>query len=239
MKKKARGCKAQPTGSTKTDAVPAKALVLPRVSKKQGPVKVEWIKGTSMFQVEGVLSPQEAQQFVQAMEGSGLLTHQSSRGPKYGEAYRDNDRYSVQDEAFASALWEASGLRALFEGIQVDGCCAVGLNPNIRLYRYKAGQRFGKHVDGSQELGGGRFTQYTLLLYLNGGPPGAGGATRLVGGETAFYTGPRSRLLASVAPRAGMALLHIHGDYCLEHEALEVTAGAKYVLRSDVVFARR
>lgn len=33
-----------------------------------------------------------------------------------------------------------------------------------------------------------------------------------------------------------MALLHRHGEECLEHEALPVQKGLKYILRSDVVF---
>ena len=51
--------------------------------------------------------------------------------------------------------------------------------------------------------------------------------------------GSRNRKLASVTPQPGLALLHKHGDYCLEHEGVAVTAGIKYVLRSDVVFQRR
>ncbi len=53
-----------------------------------------------------------------------------------------------------------------------------------------------------------------------------------------FY-GPRGREVARGAPRAGMALLHRHGEaHCLEHEGAAVEAGLKYVLRSDVVFGR-
>lgn len=51
--------------------------------------------------------------------------------------------------------------------------------------------------------------------------------------------GNRNRKLAAVAPRPGLALLHKHGEHCLDHEAAEVRSGVKYVLRSDVVFERR
>ncbi len=51
--------------------------------------------------------------------------------------------------------------------------------------------------------------------------------------------GNRNRKLAAVEPRAGLALLHKHGEHCLDHEAAEVKSGVKYVLRSDVVFQRR
>ena len=50
--------------------------------------------------------------------------------------------------------------------------------------------------------------------------------------------GHRGKLVASVIPKAGRALLHRHGDACLEHEAAAVKSGLKYILRSDVCFAK-
>ena len=50
-------------------------------------------------------------------------------------------------------------------------------------------------------------------------------------------TGPRNKKVASIVPKAGRALLHRHGDCCLEHEAAPVTSGLKYILRTDVCFA--
>lgn len=49
-------------------------------------------------------------------------------------------------------------------------------------------------------------------------------------------TGQRGKVVASVVPKAGRALLHRHGDACLEHEAAPVKSGLKYILRSDVCF---
>mmetsp|Transcript_27019 Transcript_27019/g.86833 ORF Transcript_27019/g.86833 Transcript_27019/m.86833 type:complete len:99 (-) Transcript_27019:1202-1498(-) len=97
------------------------------------------------------------------------------------------------------------------------------------MYRYEKGQRFGKHIDEEVDLGGGAVTGYTLLVYLSGAEAG------LSGGETAFYD-DYSRLVAKVPPVAGTALLHLHGEDCLEHEGMEVREGSKYILRSDVVF---
>lgn len=57
------------------------------------------------------------------------------------------------------------------------------------------------------------------------------------GHAAAASAGPRGRVVASVRPAVGLALLHLHGeDRCLEHEANVVLQGVKYVLRSDVVF---
>ncbi|KAA1114136.1 hypothetical protein PGTUg99_023730 [Puccinia graminis f. sp. tritici] len=103
------------------------------------------------------------------------------------------------------------------------------------------------------------WTEYTLLIYLTGSKDPiqkstkeeaesqtrADGEPLLRGGETVFYNTPiRSQkrltqehsVAASVSPVAGLALIHRHGSECLLHEAREVIAGAKYVLRSDLVF---
>lgn len=63
------------------------------------------------------------------------FVHQGSLGPARGEAFRDNDRICVEDPVLAETLWQ-SGLKKLFSDIKVRGKAAVGLNPNIRLYRY-------------------------------------------------------------------------------------------------------
>lgn len=83
---------------------------------------------------------------------------------------------------------------------------AIGCNSNIRIYRYAVGQRFGKHVDESVEDENGHLSQWTVLIYLNGGSQegatinkleskkGAAstGEEPLRGGETVFYKVMRS-----------------------------------------------
>lgn len=177
-----------------------------------------------MVQVPGCLTQEEAAKFVTVAESVGFQ-HSTSRGPAYGEAFRDNDRIQFQDQQLADQLWQAAGLQQLCAGLGDEEGCPVRLNPNIRIYRYRPGQKFGKHIDESNELGCGQYTQYTLLIYLS----------TCGGGETIFYGG-RNCKLAAVTPQPGLALLHRHGDECMEHEAAAVTAGIKYVLRSDVVF---
>ena len=80
----------------------------------------------------GCLTEAEADQLIAAAEAIGFQ-HQSSRGPAYGEAFRDNHRIQFQDAAFADHIWAACGLRELMEGQLEDAYgVAVGLNPNIR-----------------------------------------------------------------------------------------------------------
>lgn len=161
--------------------------------------------------------------------------------PKRGEATRVNDRFQIDDVNFATILWEQSGLRALVESFEDDeifGGKVLGLNPNIRVYRYRPGQFFDKHYDESNKLqfGDGRIpakTTWTLLIYL----------TTCEGGETAFYPEAHRKGEATPDPvvvglETGMALLHKHGDDCLLHEGKEVKSGEKWVLRSDLVVQR-
>lgn len=83
-------------------------------------------------------------------------------------------------------------------------------NCHALYFRYKVGQRFGRHIDESNDLGDGKRTRYTLLVYLSGGPgevkskakndsskPTDSSVDRLVGGETVFY-GSRNSIVAEV-----------------------------------------
>ncbi|KAL4873393.1 hypothetical protein BDV12DRAFT_77651 [Aspergillus spectabilis] len=176
--------------------------------------------------------------------------------PKKGDAVRVNDRFQIQDAAFAENLWRGTALRDLVtnpdsgteevggENVErsikeIWGGEPLGLNANIRVYRYSPGQFFAQHYDDSNNL---PFlsassppkparTTWTLLIYLSA----------CTGGETVFYPEPtrnRNPEPISVAPEVGMALLHRHGDQCMLHEGKEVTSGEKWVLRSDLVVAR-
>ncbi|KAI6696256.1 hypothetical protein NL676_016375 [Syzygium grande] len=230
--------------SSKTKPSPSPTIAKWPLVKPKQDLHITRLKDTDLFTVQNFLTPAESNAFVKVAESFGFV-HQGSLGPTKGEAYRDNDRISVTDPLLANAIWE-SGLNKLFSDIKIRGRVAVGLNPNIRFYRYKAGQRFGRHIDESVDLGEGKRTHYTLLIYLSGGSKSKaknGSSNRsnspsemLVGGETVFYNS-RNGIVAEVAPAEGMALLHIHGDKCLLHEARNVTKGVKYVFRSDVGFA--
>ncbi|KAK1409174.1 hypothetical protein QVD17_35699 [Tagetes erecta] len=211
--------------------------------KPKSNLRITRLKDQHLFTVQNFLTAAESNEFIKAAEMIGFV-HQGSLGPTKGEAYRDNDRIAVNDHVLADTLWEC-GLSKLLSDITIRGKVAVGLNPNIRLYRYKVGQRFGRHIDESVDLGEGKHTHYTLLIYLNGDggskPKSDGNGSvdsfePLVGGETVFY-GPRNSLVAEVTPTQGMALFHIHGAKCMLHESRNVTKGVKYILRSDVAFA--
>lgn len=211
------------------------AIQWPKVSIKSSITPIQGKHGLLLF--ENSLSPTEAENFIATAERIGFQ-HQGSRGAAFGETFRDNDRISFNDPLLAQHLWTATGLeniKHLLTTEELKGgrsgkkrpieAVPVGLNPAIRIYRYNKGQRFGRHIDESAIISEGRYTEYTVLIYLSS----------CGGGETVFYNN-RGKVLAAVAPQPGLMLLHKHGNACLEHEGAKVVGGTKYVLRSDVVF---
>jgi len=189
-----------------------------------------------------------AQQYVSILSTLPLIT--TSDVPKKGDALRVNDRYQVEDPAFAEQLWSTTHLKELVTGAAKDwGGEVCGLNPRIRIYRYGKGQFFDQHYDESNllVLSGNppvpARTTWTLLIYLTAPSTGC------VGGETVFYpevgsakhyAGKSSDETSPIVVdlEVGMALLHKHGNDCLLHEGREVTAGEKWVIRSDLCVKR-
>jgi hypothetical protein len=178
--------------------------------------------------------------------------------PKRGDAVRVNDRFQIDDPDFAERLWSQTALKNLVLGINEDGTLGltdaerkelwgghvVGLNPNIRIYRYAKGQFFDQHYDDSNNVtipGTPPIqarTTWTLLIYLTSP------ATGCIGGETVFYPEPASAKKKSKEPPpepfvvdldVGLALLHRHGADCMLHEGREVLEGEKCKCPQGVV----
>jgi len=205
--------------------VAGRRLGAPAPLRKQKLVP-ELEEAANTITLRGVLDEGECKALIEAAENAGMEL-QTSRGPAFGEAVRHHSRVSFDDLPFAEALW-AGGLDEALGGLCIGRRRPIGLNENIRIYKYEPGDVFGQHIDGMNVTPRGR-TEFTLLLYLSGEAEG------LLGGETAFYDGGQE--LVRITPVAGSALVHRHGSQCLLHEALEVTKGVKYVLRSDIVFS--
>lgn len=130
---------------------------------------------------------------------------------------RDNERVIFDDPTLAAELWQTlSGVAPARVG---DGA-AVGLNERFRVYRYDPGQRFLMHRDGSFVRETGERSRLTVLMYLN---------ADYEGGQTEFEEG------GGVPPSVGGVLLFAHP---LRHCGARVTAGRKYVLRTDVMYDR-
>lgn len=166
----------------------------------------------------------------------------------------------IADDSLWRPVWERVREHMPQSVDHPHGLCsqAVGLNQRWRLYKYGESDTFKLHTDGSwpgsgldasgqlqRDLFGDRWSQLTLLLYLDGG---------YKGGETTFYVptgasmggggsirgdGGSSGELVSVAVPKGSALAFFHGEHPLSllHEGSLVTAGQKRIVRTDVLYS--
>lgn len=142
----------------------------------------------------------------------------TERGVEVDAARRDNSRVMWDDAEEADRLLDA--VRAhIPERWGTEFLHAA--NPRLRLYCYQPGQHHIAHWDTVVELGDDIRSRLTLVFYLN---------DDFVGGHTDF-----PELGASIQPQVGRALVFQHR---VLHAATPVERGAKFVLRTDVLFAR-
>ncbi|CAM9817759.1 unnamed protein product [Chrysoparadoxa australica] len=206
------------------------------------------------------LTPRECSRWIEWGEVQGFERTQLT-ATRYN-AHRDNGRISVHSPEVAAAIFERLKHFMPALGDRQPVCAS----PNIRLYKYCVGQSFGKHVDqSSRDDSTGAISEWTVLMYLNGGGKGTLTLTlltclcslsrfalayplpsliyaldegdELAGGETIFYRGSYGgKVAVSFTPKKGAVLLHGHGERCLTHEGAMVTAGVKYLLRTDICY---
>jgi hypothetical protein len=183
------------------------------------------IDGDRVFVIHRFFDEVACQHHIDRSERQGYsdATITTMSGSMLNRQIRDNARLMVDDLALADSLWDR--LRP-FIPPTVEGWRVVGLNERFRYYRYDPGQKFAQHFDGSFERDNGERSQLTCLVYLNEG---------FEGGETKFYGDDREVPRVTVTPALGMALVFAHRQL---HEGAPVVAGRKYVLRTDVMYAR-
>jgi len=209
------------------DVLPKK-LQMAHISLLKHPVVIDAI--------DNFMTPEECQAWITWGEKKGFEEAKQKQNTTY--AFRDNGRIEFLSPDMAYTIW----LRMKPFVPEVIGKPpatrrVLGCSPRIRVYRYSKGQRFGQHVDGSRNEPdmGGR-THFTVLVYLNGGDREVP-ELQVRGGETVFWKDHDGRRPAlAFPPTRGVCLYHGHGDECMTHEGAGVESGAKYVLRTDVVY---
>ena len=171
-----------------------------------------------LFTVPHVLSSAECRSYIETCEAKGFepaLILTASGQERRGDI-RSNSRVIIQSGEIANEWWSRLA-RAKIP--VVNGRKPVGLNSQLRFYRYDRGEEFGLHQDGHNETADGERSFFTLMIYLNEG---------FQGGTTSFPS-----LGMSITPQTGLALLFRHE---IEHEGSPVTAGRKYAVRTDVMY---
>lgn len=167
-----------------------------------------------LFVIEHFLTPQECEDYILWSEQQGYEEAKIQYGGDQVmmKSVRNNDRVTFVDHGLAARIWEK------FQPFAVSpfGFATVcGLNEFFRFYRYTPGQRFKRHIDGSYVRN--EHEASTLMIYLN---------DDYEGGETTFDD-------HTIVPKKGHALVF---DHRLKHAGEPVLTGAKYVLRTDIMY---
>lgn len=208
----------------KDGGLPPNLLTEPKKAGFYKPCRLETLLQGYIWVLHDFFSANECQSWIGYLENQSQMDLVQQRGTRY-LAHRECYRFSRDDTIMAHRLFErlvsvSPDLMAMLP--VVPGQQPVTCNPNLRLYKYIKGQSFGQHIDESCMVKGIGETRITILIYLSSCQ---GGATRFEK-DVAF------------APRAGSMLLHVHGDDCLLHEGEAVQSGIKYILRTDLVYAK-
>jgi predicted 2-oxoglutarate/Fe(II)-dependent dioxygenase YbiX len=190
-------------------------------------MRKELLDGEQVFVIHDFLTPEECAEYVRVTEAVGFAAAPitTASGFVMAPEVRNNERVMIDNDAWAAKLWERA---QPFMPSPFHGYDAVALNERFRFYRYDLGHTFRPHTDGHFARNDQR-SQLTFMVYLN---------DACAGGETIIYIQDDGLTLPDgaeirVKPEAGKALVFFH--YLL-HEGAPVTAGRKYVLRTDVMY---
>ena len=171
----------------------------------------------NVFILEDFLTKTECLHFINVGEKAGFEAAKVQVGGAQQSlitGIRNNERVEYNNQRLADELWKRF---ETFAPVLQDHQ-AVGLNEMFRFYKYTPGQRFKMHRDGNFTRNTQERSFYTFLMYLN---------DDFDGGGTEFKD------LFTVSPKQGSLLVFFHP---LKHEGKILTAGTKYVLRSDIMY---
>ncbi len=194
-------------------------------SRPQRPLMIkEELDSDKVFVLHNFLTSDECVALIRRSEG--LPYEIGTVGGVVAEGIRNNERLLVDDKSLADTLFcrAAPWLPQMAESRRL-----VGFNERWRFYRYRPGQTFQPHRDGSyMSLETHEKSEVTFLIYLN---------DDMTGGETRFFADmeqvARRCPYLTVKPTIGAALVFFHSVW---HEGAIVQRGEKYVLRTDVMY---
>lgn len=154
----------------------------------------------------------------------------------YPTYYRNNDRFVMDNEELSNKLFQKVK-PYLPQKITTDSPIQAEngtwqlkeLNSRLRFCKYAANQYFHRHLDGIHYRSATVQSKLTFMIYLNS-------ATEFKGGRTLFFkTKDTDEVWASYTPVQGDLIVFDHNVW---HEGEVLTEGEKFVLRSDILYAR-
>lgn len=179
-----------------------------------------------VVEVPNFLDPAACKRVIELAHSHGFheATINAASGAQLNRDVRNNERVIFDDDELAGEFWEKiqSHSKAMRFGSR-----AVGINERFRVYRYQPGHFFDWHQDGVFARENGETSRFTLLICLNDAFEGGATSFRAAHSPYAF---DEFRIEAD----AGKALLFFHP---ISHRGDVVTAGEKYMLRTDVMYS--
>ena len=199
--------------------------------EQEVPVQVtrEEVISQQAWLLRGCLTRKECQQLISVCEETGF---QQAKDYCFKYHSRFNDRMMTDDDQLADFLWKR--IRPFIPDHVTDGYKAEwrvkGLNRRFRICRYYSGHYFGAHLDGEFYASDREKSFLTCMLYLNDK------GNDFQGGETRFLDISSKKAKFDVEPTAGLGIFFYQKSRDTYHEGLQLTAGTKYILRTDVMY---
>lgn len=196
--------------------------------------------------IQGVLTLSECSNVIAAAQTVGFTPDAPIMSSREDSSVLAHNFYWIIDKSFAASIWQRVKHHV---PEQVDGRLARGLNRRFRVYRYVPGAEYRCHIDGAWPPSGidpttdayiydaspanaKQSSLYTFLLYLN---------DDFEAGETTFFMPSINDEVMNaypVKPVTGAAAIFPHGQAkgALLHEGSGVKTGAKYIIRTDILY---
>jgi predicted 2-oxoglutarate/Fe(II)-dependent dioxygenase YbiX len=209
-------------------------------------VEVQSVPGA--FQLLHLLTCDECRRFIETSERLGYTEDASVSLPR--SVRRNENLVWVADDTTHDIIWQRCKTLLHDSTDLFNGKQPLGLNRRFRFYKYAEGDFFKPHTDGSwpgsrmvgsrlvADAYGDRFSRMSFLILLN---------EAFTGGATVFYVDKNDPAeksqdvkIAAVRTPAGGALCFPHGQHPLHclHSSETVLTGVKYIIRTDLLFAK-
>lgn len=196
--------------------------------------------------LKDVLTPYECQSIIAATESVGFLPDAPINDDGSEGSILAHNVYWMIDQSFHDKLWQR--VSPLLPP-SISGKTLRSINRRFRVYRYVPGAEYRVHIDGawppsgvdpttkayqydSSSASARQSSLFTFLIYLN---------DEFEGGHTNFFVPSVVEGVMNaypITPVMGSVAMFPHGEAegALLHEGSGVRRGAKYIIRTDVVY---
>lgn len=163
---------------------------------------------SGIWVAEDLLNENECKTIINRIEAAGFKTAR-----QYDQGRHNKETFIVEKDVEQKILLAFEKLKLVSpeKNVQIEK-----LSHPLEFYKYDKGDYIKCHTDAPREIEKDLWSSLTLVLYLN---------DNYYGGETNF---PRRNI--KVTPHRGCGLVF---DQQLDHEAMIVNEGTKYILRTN------